>query len=123
MKIRTHFSKINSYYMRQQKRTGKLRLISNNPWWTGKWAIGFHVIDKIETVLHRAVNDKELVLENVVHRSCYGYYTRDRTYFWCSEFKFALCVTRFEKSSPHFLEVVGDVLAAIKFLQKHQIFV
>lgn len=117
---KTHFSTINSTHNRQEKRMISLNLIpdpSEFPQWISKFSIGYSRIAEVEIRLRRAVQADLLILENVVrHRRKDFFHARDIYYFWCPGKKFALRLTWFINSSPHYLELIGNIEEARKFL-------
>ena len=120
MKIRTHFNIFNAVQRRQERRMFSPNLMheSNSDWWVLKYTISYLGVDKVEAQLQLAVQQNWLVLENRVHHGKRGIHVHNLFYFWYPEEKFALRFTRFVNSSPHYLEITGDITAARKFLSR-----
>lgn len=118
-RVVTHFGRINNQHRRQER-----KMISNclvldteeHPWWIVKYAVTFRGIIEVESRLKSLCERGQLVFENKVRRGKRGDHVRDMIYLWCPEKKFALRLTKFVNSSPHYLEVTGNLNAARRTL-------
>ena len=120
MRIRTHFNTINAARRRQDRRIFNPKLIceSNLDQWVLKYAISYLNVDLVDAQLQNAARQNHLVLEKHVHHRKRGIHVHDLFYLWCPKEKFALRFTKFVSSSPHYLEITGDIAAARKFLSR-----
>lgn len=116
-----NFCKINNKHKRQEKKmviTNLLLDTEKNPWWIITYQITFRGIPDVEKKLLNACANGWLVFEKKVRRGKRGHLVRDIVYFWSPSKKFALRLTWYVHSSPHLLEVTGDLESARRFLYK-----
>lgn len=118
-RIVTHFNRIINQHKRQERKLILTNLIHDtekNPWWIIKYNITYRGISDVRTRLCHAARKNQISWENTVRRGRKGPHVRDVAYFWCPDQKFALRLTIFVSSSPHYLEVTGNLYAARRWL-------
>lgn len=114
-RIITHFGRINNQHRRQERKLVLENVAldtEENPWWIIEYTISYRSVEQVEIRLRQAVQDGRLIFENKVRRGKRGHRVRDVIYLWSPNGKFALKFTKYINSSPHFLEVTGDLEAA-----------
>ena len=118
-RVVTHFGRINNQYRKLER-----KLISNSlvldteehPWWIIKYSVTYRGVTEVETRLKLAVENGWVIWENTVRRGRKGHHVRDVVYLWCPAKNFAIRFTKFVNSSPHYLEVTGNLRAARRAL-------
>ena len=118
-RIVTHFGRLHNQHRKLERKSVLSNLVldtEEHPWWIIKYTITFRGIADVEARLKSAVQDGHILWENTVRHGRKGHQVRDVVYLWCPSKKFAIRFTKFVNSSPHYLEVTGDLRAARRTL-------